>query len=161
MMPFEKPEKNMIFTEQNERKRDFSNVTFLKILLVEKFYFKIWSLVQISIQKLTRSFLNSKSDNLYNFVSKIGRTKSLIQKLTRGEVFDPKLIFCSFSSSSIKPLKKRINRRSSQLVVAWDLVKPVYLVFVPIFLGTDDGYDNQFFCTSNSCFWSSLGSKSL
>ena len=115
MMPFEKPEKNMIFTEQNERKRDFSNVTFLKILLVEKFYFKIWSLVQISIQKLTRSFLNSKSDNLYNFVSKIGRTKSLIQKLTRGEVFDPKLIFCSFSSSSIKPLKKRINRRSSQL----------------------------------------------
>ena len=70
MMPFEKPEKNMIFTEQKEPKRDFSNVTFLKILLVEKllvqnltrcenftseadaffFEFKIWHFVQFLSQ---------------------------------------------------------------------------------------------------------------
>ena len=72
-----------------------------------KLQFKSWR-VLFWIQNLTICTI---------FVSKIGRTKSLIQKLTRGEVFDPKLIFCSFSSSSIKQLEKRINRRSSQLLL--------------------------------------------
>ena len=71
MMPFEKLEKNMIFTDQKEPNRDFSKVIFLKILLVEKllvqnltpcsnfnskadtffFEFKMWHFVQFLFQK--------------------------------------------------------------------------------------------------------------
>ena len=70
MMPWENLKKK-IFTEQKEPKRDFLNVTFLKILLVEKlliqnlkpcsnfnskadaffFEFKIWQFVQFLFQK--------------------------------------------------------------------------------------------------------------
>ena len=70
MMPFEKPEKNMIFTEQKEPKRDFSNVTFLKILLVEKLSFQNLTRCENFTSKADAFFLNSKSDTLYSFFLK-------------------------------------------------------------------------------------------
>ena len=103
----------------------FERLFFGKSVMLKNFYFKVWRVVKISLQKLTRFFWIQNLTLCTVFVSKTGRTKSPIQKLTRGEVFDPKLIFCSSSGCSMKQLKERINKRSSQFVFAWDLVKPV------------------------------------
>ena len=97
MMPFKKQEKYakiVVFTERKEAKRDFSNVIFFENLWFWKtfisksdalfnFQFKSWC-VLFWIQSLTLCTV---------FVSKTGRMKSFIQKLTRGEVFDSKADF--------------------------------------------------------------------
>ena len=161
MMPFKKHEKYakvVVFTERKEAKRFFWTYFFLKVCEFEK----------LLIQNLTPcSNFNSKADafffgfKIWHFVQflfqKLAERKVLFKNWRVVKFLIQKLIFCSFSGSSIKQLKERINRRSSQLVFAWYLVKPVCYVFV--FLETDDDCDNHFFFTTNSRPETSLGSK--
>ena len=92
--------------------------------------------MKISIQKLTRFFFNFKIWHFAQFSFRNLTGRKILFKIRRVVTFlIQKLIFCSFSGSSIKQLKEKNNKRSWLLVFAWYLVQPVYLLVFSVILG--------------------------